>query len=126
MSRKLAWVMLFALAFGGVAHAADEAFIPTAAKYAVRDVNRLDSVLPSKLDLMSIGEEDVARESRGLPPRFAIPEAVSITPANHGTWETLPDGQRLWRLRVLGREGTTSLNLGFTRFKLPPHASLLL
>ena len=126
MSRKLAWVMLLALAFGGVAHAASEAFLPTAAKYAVRDVNRVDSVLPSKLDLMSIGEEDMARESQGLPPRFAIPEQVSITPADHGTWEALPGGQRLWRLRVLGREGTTSLNLGFTRFKMPPHGSLLI
>ena len=62
----------------------------------------------------------------GLPPRFAVPERVSITPANNGTWEDLGKGQMLWRLRIIGREGTNSLNLGFTRFKMPAHGRLLL
>ncbi len=118
MSRKLAWLLLLLLAFGGVAQAAPEAVVPTAAKYAVRDVDRLESVLPQPLDLVRLAEEDTARDRRGLPPRFAVPERVSITPANHGTWEDLGDGQMLWRLRIFGREGTTSLNLGFTRFKM--------
>jgi hypothetical protein len=126
MHRKLAWLIAVAFAFGSVAHAAPEAFVPTAAQHAVAGVNRLDSVLPAKLDLLALGEEDVARDRLGLPPRFAVPEKVAITTANHGTWEKLGDGQWLWRLRVLGREGTTSLNLGFTRFKMPPHGRLLI
>ncbi|HEX4961045.1 MAG TPA: hypothetical protein VF173_09425 [Thermoanaerobaculia bacterium] len=122
MSRKLAWLMML-FAFGGTAaHGA----VPTAASYTVLDVNRLDTVLPEKLDLLKAGEEDVTRERLGLPPRFAIPERVSITPAKRGTWEDLGDGQMLWRLRVLGREGTTSLNLGFTRFKMSQNGRLLL
>jgi lysyl endopeptidase len=32
----------------------------------------------------------------------------------------------VWRLRILGREGTTSLNLGFSRFQMPPRGRLLL
>ncbi len=98
----------------------------TANGYPPRDVNRIDTVLPSPLDLAAIAAEDAESDRQGLPPRFAIPEAVSITPADHGTWERLPDGTRVWRLRILGREGTTSLNLGFSRFKLPPHGRLLL
>jgi lysyl endopeptidase len=94
--------------------------------YPVPDVHKIDSVLASPLDLAAITAEDAEADRRGLPPRFAIPEAVSITPAAHGTWERLPDGTMVWRLRVIGREGTTSLNLGFSRFKLPPHGRLLL
>jgi lysyl endopeptidase len=125
MRRKLAWLVLFA--WGGVAHAAaPEAAVPTAARYSVAGVNEVKSVLPGKLDLVHIGEEDAMRDRLGMPPRFAIPEKVSITPANHGTWENLGNGQMLWRLRILGREGTTSLNLGFTRFKLTPGSRLLL
>jgi hypothetical protein len=98
----------------------------TASQYAVKDVNQIDSVLASQIDLVAIAKEDEARDSQGLPPRFAIPEAVSITPAARGTWESLPNGTMLWRLRILGREGTTSINLGFSRFQMPPHGSLLL
>ena len=126
MRRKLAcWLMLFAL--GSVVHAAAPGgVVPTAAGHAVLDVNQLESVLPAKLDLARLGEEDAMRDRLGMPPRFAIPEKVAITPANHGTWEDLGDGRMLWRLRILGREGTTSLNLGFTRFKMTPGARLLL
>ncbi|HJX27516.1 MAG TPA: trypsin-like peptidase domain-containing protein [Thermoanaerobaculia bacterium] len=125
MRRKLAWLML--LAFGSVAaHAAPEAVVPTAAEHAMLDVSRVDSFVPSQLDLARLGEEDVARDREGLPPRFAVPEKVSIRPETHGTWETLKDGRMLWRLRIVGREGTNSLNLGFTTFKMPKRGRLLL
>src|SRR6187549_3282822 len=94
--------------------------------YPVPDVSKIDSVLASPLDLAAITAEDAESDREGLPPRFAVPEAVSITPADHGIWERLPDGTMVWRLRVIGREGTTSLNLGFSRFRLPPHGRLLL
>jgi hypothetical protein len=124
MSRKLAWLLL--LAFGSAAQAAPEAAVPTAARYPVLDVNRLDSVVPAPLDLARIGQEDVERDQQELPPRFAIPQRVSITPAKRGIWEDLGNGQMLWRLRIIGREGTTSLNLGFTRFKMSKQGRLLL
>jgi len=125
MNRKLAWlVMLFVVA--GVAHAAPEGAAPTASRYPVLAVSRLDTVVLPQLDLARLGAEDVTRDQQGLPPRFAVPERESIRPANHGTWEDLGDGQKLWRLRILGQEGVTSLNLGFTRFKLPDGGRLLL
>lgn len=123
MSRKLVWLLL--LAFGGAVHTASAGVVPTASMYSVQSVNRLEAVLPAQLDLARVGEEDIMRERLGLAPRFAIPERVSITPAKNGTWEDLGDGRMLWRLRVVGREGTTSLNLGFTRFKMSPESRLL-
>ena len=60
-----------------------------------------------------------------MPPRFAIPEPVRITPAERGSWEWLPDGRLVWRLRV-GAPGAVSLNLGFTRYRMPPGGRLLI
>ncbi|HYG64481.1 MAG TPA: hypothetical protein VEL74_18020 [Thermoanaerobaculia bacterium] len=126
MTRKLVWLML--LAVGGAVHAAPPPLVPTptANLHEVLDVNQVDVVLPAQLDLEKIGAEDLERDEIGLPPRFAVPERVSITPGKNGTWEDLADGQRLWRLRVVGGVGTTSLNLGFTRYNMPPGGRLLL
>ena len=117
MRRLLAWLIPFALC--GVLHAAPQTLLsapaaPTAASYAVLGVDQVESVLPARLDLVRLGAEDVERERRGMPPRFALPERVSITPDSHGTWEDLGDGQKLWRLRIVGGAGTTSLNLGLS------------
>ena len=124
MSRKFVWLMLL-LVFSSMANA-EEAVVPTASRHQVLDVNSLATVVPTPLDLERLGAEDVQRDSEGLPPRFAVPERVSITPFNHGTWEDLGKGQMLWRLRIIGRDGTNSLNLGFTRFKMPAQGRLLL
>ncbi|HYG65760.1 MAG TPA: pre-peptidase C-terminal domain-containing protein [Thermoanaerobaculia bacterium] len=129
MSRKLPWLLLLAFAFGSLAaHAAPSALVPTptASSYDVLDVNQIGIALPAQLDLEKIGEEDMARDRKGLPPRFAVPEQVSFTPDEQGTWEQLPDGKMLWRLRVVGGVGTNSLNLGFTRYKMPKGGRLLL
>ncbi|HEX4954240.1 MAG TPA: pre-peptidase C-terminal domain-containing protein [Thermoanaerobaculia bacterium] len=124
MSRKLVWLLLFS--FGSAVQAAPEDTVPTAARFAVRAVNQVDAFVPGELDLLRIGEEDVMREGLGLPPRFAIPERVSLSLAQHGTWEELPDGRMLWRLRIQGRDGANSLNLGFTRYRLSEGARLML
>ena len=76
------------------------------------------------LDLDALAEEDFWREEEGLPFRFAAAQDVNLTPENSGNWETLPDGRQLWRLR-LGCPGVLSLNLGFTGYRLPMDATLL-
>jgi len=74
----------------------------------------------SQLDMV-----DADRELAGLPPRFAESNPVVITPATDGRWEKLPDARQLWRLRV-GSPGAVSLNLGFTRYAMPPGGQLYL
>ena len=41
--------------------------------------------------------------------RNPMPRAVSITPDSRGTWLDLPNGARLWRLRIEA-PGATDLN----------------
>lgn len=57
------------------------------------------------------------------PFRFAVPIALVVTPASDGRWTTATDGRALWRLEVHSA-GATSLNFGFTRYRLPPGAEL--
>ena len=62
----------------------------------------------------------------GLPPRFAEPEDISLSPEMIGTWEILPGGRLLlWRLRIVV-PGALSLNIGFDRYRLPKGGRLVL
>lgn len=79
-------------------------------------------------DISRLHRQDIRRESRRHQPapyRFAIDRDVNLNLLNSGTWEKLPDGARLWRLRIRSR-GAISLNLGITRFHLPEGAMLWL
>jgi lysyl endopeptidase len=124
MGSRLTFVVLFLVASEAYA-AQDPAPVPTASRYPVLPVSRLEAVLLAPLDLAQIAREDAARDQKGLPPRFAIADAQSIRPDNRGTWEDLGDGGMLWRLRILAGDGVNSLNLGFTRFTMSPHGRLL-
>ncbi|MGD8791990.1 MAG: trypsin-like peptidase domain-containing protein [Anaerolineae bacterium] len=75
------------------------------------------------VDVEALEAEDEARARNGLPPRFAYPMKVEITPQNAGTWEALAGGGQLWRLRIAS-PGAVTLNLGFTRYAMPPGGKL--
>ena len=89
----------------------------------VLPLGKIPLVLLSSPDFEALAEEDAWREEDGLPDRFAVARHVSLDPENSGTWEDLPQGRQLWRLRVSCPEAL-SLNLGFTFFQLPSEATL--
>ena len=67
-----------------------------------------------------------AAAAPGEPLRFAEPFAVDAGPASHGRWETADGGRTaVWRLPVRSA-GAVSLNLGFTRYRMPPGGRLFL
>ncbi|MBN2446486.1 MAG: trypsin-like peptidase domain-containing protein [Phycisphaerae bacterium] len=86
----------------------------------IRELARIE--VPS-LDVEALRAEDLDRAAEGLAPRFAVPTEVFITPDTDGTWETLADGTRVWRLRI-NSPGALSLNLGFTGYYMPPGGEL--
>ncbi len=86
------------------------------------DVGRID-IAP--LDLRALAAEDTVRESQGLPPRYAVPHAVTILPDLDGTWDVLDADTLVWRLRI-SSAGALSINLGFKEYILPEGASLVL
>ena len=60
---------------------------------------------------------------KNQPFRFGATLPVDLTPANSGTWSTLADGTRVWRLRIAS-DGAFSLGLDFGRFELPGGSQL--
>ncbi len=75
------------------------------------------------LDLNTIAQEDLDRDSFGLAPRYAIPQPVVITPSDHGVWEKLDEQTAVWQLRF-ACENAVSINLGFSRWSLPLGAEM--
>jgi len=71
-----------------------------------------------------LAEDEAAKAgSAAKPLRFASPVDLELTLADVGTWERLPDGGWIWRLRVHA-PNATDLNFGFTRYQLAEGATL--
>jgi hypothetical protein len=92
-----------------------EPVLPPSAQFSVPAPQ---SVLLPQQDNAALIAEDVAEiESARLagetvPFRSAVPLPVNWNPSNSGSWETLPDGTRIWRLRIES-PGATDLCLHF-------------
>ena len=78
---------------------------PTAFTRAVQPLAVVEQLQPPPIDLEAVQNEDLGREAEGLPPRYAIPHPVSITPDTAGTWEEIDKDTLLWRLRIVARRG---------------------
>jgi hypothetical protein len=55
--------------------------------------------------------------------RISEPAALHATPQGSGLWELLPDGSRVWRLRV-SAPGSLTTAMVFENFHLPAHAEM--
>ena len=75
--------------------------LPADLTLSVRPLDEVACFKTQSMDFERIRLEDVERESQGLPPRYAVPQEVLITPATAGSWEDLDNGLSLWRLRIL-------------------------
>ncbi|MEL7449845.1 MAG: choice-of-anchor J domain-containing protein, partial [Pseudomonadota bacterium] len=89
------------------------------------NVDELKSVpvmqLPAVDAELRLAEDAAVTEA--APLRYAVPNAVAVTPDAAGHWENLADGGRLWRYRV-HVPNATDLNFGFSRYHLPRGATL--
>jgi hypothetical protein len=126
--RRTRPILLIALLFLGVVAGASSAGPrrqPTAFTRTVQPFEFVEQVVPGSIDLAAVRLEDERRERDGAPYRFAIPNRVGITPDTNGTWEQLDDESVLWRLQITSPEAL-SLNLGFTRYFMPPNGTLFI
>ncbi len=122
MSRSLSLFFLL-IAFTVTANAAD--FEPLSLTNSLKSVSEIDRHTMPAVDVDKLKAEDVERELRDLAPRFATPIPVRFNPKNSGTWERVDSTTSIWRLRIISR-GALSLNLGFTKYRMPAGGRLLL
>ncbi len=78
-----------------------------------------------KPDLDKIAIEDGENEKNGTPYRYAVSIPVNFNIENSGTWTNLPDGSRIWRLK-LKSSNALALGVYYDDFWLPPKGKLYL
>ncbi len=71
----------------------------------------------------ALRSEDREQANRIGPYRYGTVVNTELSPNRHGTWEQLPNGDWIWRLR-LRSAGAVSMSVAFSRFALPPGAAL--
>lgn len=94
-------------------------FTPQSAWVAPADA--VPTVQTKMLDVPALLAEDAIEQEKGIPYRFGYPFEVTYDMTSSGTWDTLPDGGRLWRLRIECPDAY-SINLVYRKFWLPPNA----
>jgi len=75
-----------------------------------------------EVDVEALFEEDAAA-AKGAALRFGYSHEVDLAFGNSGVWENLPEGGRLWRLRVESRDAL-SISFVLGTFQIPPGAEL--
>ncbi len=83
----------------------------------LRALERIDGETMPYVDVAALEAEDVASSV----PRSRFPITVDLSPSNSGTWERIPTGGMVWRLR-LESAGARYLTVGFDVFDIPEGA----
>ena len=81
----------------------------------VTTVNNLITNILEPIDFDSVLNDD--KEIPNLPQRFGVGVKVNYNLDNSGIWDTLPNGDRLWRLKVVS-PGAYQLNFSLNKFVL--------
>ncbi len=86
----------------------------------------IDYRIMPEIDLEQLYIEDAIEENEtDIPWRFGKDIAVDFNMNNSGTWENLPNGDRIWRLEIISY-GAFSLNLIYNKFYMPEGGKLFL
>ncbi len=93
------------------------------AQHTNSDLQNVARIVMPAVDNTVLQAKEKERRKRKEVPEFATKLPVHITPSTHGTWEALPNGKALWRLRIYSKHAY-SLNLGFTSYFMPKSGEL--
>lgn len=122
--RRKAWAALALLGCVQFTFAATQRTQPQSFEGNWTSVDQIGVRSYPALDLDAVAAQDAAREAAGGPHRFAVPHDTSLDARDVGTWEVRGD-KSIWRYRIKA-DKAASLNVGFTRFHVPPSARLYL
>lgn len=68
-------------------------------------------------------EDELESQMKDIPYRFGYPIHVNYGIKNSGSWDSLSDGSKIWRLRIESDSALT-INLIFDRFFIPAGGSM--
>jgi lysyl endopeptidase len=70
-------------------------------------------------------EDRIEARNQKLPLRFAVPIDVNFNLTNSGAWYILPNGARLWRLKIVSPSAKLT-SIVFSHYNLPTGAQLFI
>ncbi|MCP4659716.1 MAG: trypsin-like peptidase domain-containing protein [bacterium] len=88
-----------------------------------RELDRIPRLELPEVDLDQARLDDEERVLRGNGAQYAVALEVNVIPWDEGQWEMARLNHARWRLR-LSSPGALSLNLAFSRYKMPPEGEL--
>jgi hypothetical protein len=98
----------------------------TPASWGQDNMEPLTAIEMPSFDLEKLLQEDKANEGRkDIPWRFGHEFVVDYNLSNSGSWHTLADGSKIWRIRFYS-EGAKSMNFLLSDFYMPKGATLYL
>lgn len=83
-----------------------------------------ERVLPA-VDMDEVRAMEAEEQAQGMPYRYGVVINVNYDLENSGTWENLPNGDRLWRLKIISSQAT-SLEFVYDIYWLPEGAKLFI
>lgn len=89
----------------------------------LQPASSLPSIALPPIDGASLRTKDAKTDAHHTPYRFGKVVETNYRPDQNGTWERLPSGDWLWRLRVESGNAV-SMSIGFTEFQVPDMATL--
>ncbi|MCC6841053.1 MAG: T9SS type A sorting domain-containing protein [Flavobacteriales bacterium] len=87
------------------------------------DDREVANVEAAPFDAVAAAADDAQRQLDGMLPAYARVLPLEAGLFDAGTWSDLPNGDRLWRLRVESK-GALATELYFSEFHLPANATL--
>lgn len=85
-----------------------------------REVPTIEIPAPNSI---ALGEEDKEDAMKGKPYRYAVLLDCDIDPSKDGLWETMDNGNKIWRLNIRS-EGAQALGLYYDAFWIPSNGEL--
>jgi len=85
--------------------------------------NSIPIITTSTIDKTPLEQEDLITDNiKEIPWRFGVEIPLNLSLTNSGTWETLSNGDRVWRLTIIV-PGALSTNINYQQFYLPQNAT---
>ncbi|KGO92085.1 T9SS type A sorting domain-containing protein [Flavobacterium subsaxonicum] len=122
MKTKITLLLLFILS-AGFAQVSNQG---EPASWRLNGFENVEAKVMPRFDLKALQEEDKINDARqDKPYRFGHELLVDHNLTNSGNWTTLPNGDKIWRIRYQSK-GAQTLNFLFTDFYMPKGATLYL
>ena len=75
----------------------------------------IDTKVMPALDMEKINKEDYEDQKKERPYRFGYSHKVNYNLSNSGTWQELPNGDRIWQMNI-ECPNALSINLTYDNF----------